>query len=515
MLKSLNKSDAEIDSVMQLLHDKLNAKADVKGQGDLVDSLQKMSKSDQERYRSDETFRQQFDANVKSTLAGSPAAEIAQHLLDRVKSGLEPVLDLPDKILNNALFQHNADQAKADIAAAMKEDPTLPQRLQNPQSDADKQLLARLELLAAMDAPVDQSSQDWAIAKDVGKQPALSALKAASGGLFSLPDEKASLDTLQQMSAAEQKQFREDNRYQNQVIEALAKNLSDPVLLHSAQRMLEQIKNGDQPTLAPAARLRMSASQADAIHDMQKSFKEDPSLRERINNPKTEADKQFAADYKAAMYGILRPNDPSASAAGEIKFAPESDQPDLSSYGEDLLNSGRLSLKKMAALNQSANKGDVLKLADDLVNATPEERKQLVSDKAYQDKILAGLSPEQREIALAVADKGALAPEDRIRANIIGWGSSSDVANTVMSLKPNELEQAKQNYARYYHSDLENDALSKCSGQEQGQCTAHIPGSIELRRARGGAAQRGAFDAQRLRRLGHRQLFRQRHRRAN
>ena len=300
-------------------------------------------------------------------------------------------MDIADKIMTNATFSHDDKQAKADIEKAAKDDATLLPRLKSPQTDADKDLLDRLiQATAAMDKPpTNQADQDWSRPEDAGRKSLLDTLKDDKGGFWSATDTKGSLTAVQNMTAAEQKQYRDNSGtppYRDQVDKAVAENLTDPVLLHAAQRMLSQVKGGDAPTLDAAAKLSMETDQVQALHDMQQSFADDPKLRDRINSP-TPADKQFSDDYKAAMDKVF--TDPEQGAI-------------YSQYTDALLKSGKMSLELSAQLDRE---GGVEKLATDIANASPEERARLGTDKAYRDNVLSAMSDQQKEIALAVAEK--------------------------------------------------------------------------------------------------------------
>ena len=87
MLKSLGKSKDDVESIMGVLQAKMTAKGDTDGQHKLVDSISTMLKEDQEKYRTNEDFRRQTDADVKATLAKSPALDITQRMLERIKAG--------------------------------------------------------------------------------------------------------------------------------------------------------------------------------------------------------------------------------------------------------------------------------------------------------------------------------------------------------------------------------------------------------------------------------------------
>ncbi len=112
-----------------------------------------------------------------------------------------------------------------------------------------------------------------------------------------------------------------------------------------------------------------------------------------------------------------------------------------------------MSLELSAQLDRD---GGIEKIAGDIADASPEERARLGSDKAYQNNVLSGMNDQQKEIALAVAEKGKFEPEDRVRAKIIGWGGGSEVANATMAMKPEELAQAEKNYAHVLSRRFQN-----------------------------------------------------------
>ncbi len=375
-------------------------------------------------------------AEHRRTISNDSTDKLRGHILNMKQADWQDLKDHPNK--------------RADMAAMLKS---------LNKSDGDI-----TSLMSTYDAKV--GAADFNAANDIGKKPLLDALQAHSSGLFGAADfnnMRSSLLAIQGMTAEEQRMYRENSGnppYREQVDKALPASFSDEVLQHASKRMLEQIKNGQAPVLDLAAQLELQTNSPQTIRDIEQWFRDDKSLFSRIQSPETEVDKQFAADFKTALANIFAP---AVEQASLDPGAAVNENSDYSSYANTLLTYGKLSLEQSVSLNKPEG---IERLASELAYASTNERQRLVTDTSCQQQLLKGLTDKEKEIALAAADKGQFAPEDRIRAAIIGWGGAHDVSSLTAAMKPGELATAEKNYAHYYHSDFKSDVLNKTSGQD-------------------------------------------------
>ncbi len=91
----------------------------------------------------------------------------------------------------------------------------------------------------------------------------------------------------------------------DQVDKAVAENSDRP---SSASCRSTHVRRGEKRRCTSlgcrTGAMNMETDPVQALHDMQKSFADDPKLRDRINSP-TPEDKQFSDDYKAAMNSLF------------------------------------------------------------------------------------------------------------------------------------------------------------------------------------------------------------------
>lgn len=142
--------DSHKDQVMQMLHDKLNA-ADFAGSqqvgnrslldrlgdngdnaGNRVDALAGMSPAERQQYANNtDGFRDKINGQLKTDEEKALAQRIAN-----TNGDISPT----DRVLIDGIKNADPTQVFSDIEAAFKADPTLKDRINNPQTDDDKKL---------------------------------------------------------------------------------------------------------------------------------------------------------------------------------------------------------------------------------------------------------------------------------------------------------------------------------------------------------------------------------------
>lgn len=142
--------DSHKDQVMQMLHDKLNAADYASSQkvgnrsledrlkdnggdtGNRVDALAGMTATERQQYASNANgFRDKINSQLKS----EEERVLAQHIA-ATTGDISPT----DRVLMDGLKNGDPNQVFRDIESAFKADPTLKDRINNPQTDDDKKL---------------------------------------------------------------------------------------------------------------------------------------------------------------------------------------------------------------------------------------------------------------------------------------------------------------------------------------------------------------------------------------
>jgi YD repeat-containing protein len=299
-----------------------------------------------------------------------------------------------------------------------------------------------------------------------------------SGLLDSLNDNKhwykddthSMLEAISKMTPGEQSRYRSDENYRKQVdgsvVDAFqaSNNQGRPEVLQSAQDMLARVSKGEELKYDIVSNLQgystdFNADHKQAVHDVENALK-DKSLRDRLTNPQTDEDKQYAAKFDLA-----------ARAAVGVA--------DYDKYIKPLLTEGRLDIAKRLELNHGIITNDGQGAVKDLLDASPDELKRLKEDPTFREKAIGFLGNDDKAIAEKVIEQGRVNPEDELRQGLVHWGGSADIMDKLKALKEPEkdasarIDSIKSEYARKYGSDLEADLLNKLSGDDK-QEAMHI-----------------------------------------
>ena len=211
----------------------------------------------------------------------------------------------------------------------------------------------------------------------------------------------------------------------------------------------------------------MDADEAQVIRDIQEAFKKDSGLQDRIQNPKTEEERQFAAQFK----------DAASRALGSW---------DYEKYGKPLIETGKLSIELQMDLNRGIFNDDEQGAYKDVNQANDAEKQRILTDKAFQDRVLGFLSDDERAITLNSMRQGEMRAEDKLRSYMVGAGTSEDEIKQVLGdIKNREnylkagvpedqvdakikekLDEVKREYARKYGTDLSADLIDELGGKD-------------------------------------------------
>lgn len=352
----------------------------------------------------------------------------------------------------NAVITDVENMSKSDWER-LKNDPNYRSELESSLgylSDEDK-----AKVLAAIDEK--QNSKTYEEAQ--GKRRSAEEVLTESAGFFN-DDEESIYTAIEKMSPEEQKRYREDAEYRKQIDAKLTSSLDEGAEQDAAKSMLKQIMEGKTPERDIVAKLNIHASstdtdEAEVVRDIEEAFAKDPGLRDRINNPQTDEDRELSAQFNKALHRAF-----------------DSDEYEL--YAKPLLADGHLSMELKNKLNtglfnddeQGAYK-DLTALASRKDDASIAERNRILNDAAYQEKVLGLLSDDEKAVALNALIQGEMRPEDQIRSHMLGAGTDEEEIKEVLSkLTPEEKLEVARLYAIKYGSDLSADFVDELGGQD-------------------------------------------------
>jgi YD repeat-containing protein len=283
-------------------------------------------------------------------------------------------------------------------------------------------------------------------------------------------DTHSMLESISKMTPDEQSRYRSDENYRKQIDSAVvdafqeSNNQGRPEVLQTAQDMLARVAKGEEPKYDIVANLQgystdFKVDHKQAVHDVENALK-DQALRERLTNPQTEADKQYAAKFDLAA----------RAAVGDS---------DYDKYIKPILANGRLDIQSRLDLNKGYVSNDGQGAVKDILDASPDELKRLKDDPTFREKTIGFLGGDDKAIAEKVIEQGRVNPEDELRQGIVHWGGSADIMEKLKALKEpakdaaERIDAMKSEYARKYGSDLEADLIGKLSSDDK-QEAMHI-----------------------------------------
>lgn len=308
----------------------------------------------------------------------------------------------------------------------------------------------------ALDAKMKSETYDSA--KTAGRRD-LTTIITDNEGTFN-NDEHGIWDAVENMTPAEQKRYREDAAFRSKVDAAVISGLAEGAERDAVWGMLARVRKGLEPKADIVDKLNMHASdidtdEAQVVRDLQKAFADDPTLRDRLINPKTDEDRALAQRFNIALHRAL-------------------DDSEYERYAKPLLETGHLNADVQMELNagtfnddEQGYYNDMVALAKSKDQASIDEKSRILADQAYQDKVFTHLSAEERKIALYALQQGEMRPEDLLYSYQVGVGTSEEEIKKVLAdLTPEQKEKVKEEYARKYGTDLTEDLFSELGGQD-------------------------------------------------
>lgn len=297
----------------------------------------------------------------------------------------------------------------------------------------------------------------------------LTEVLADRQGFFS-DDEEGIIKALENMSPTEQAKYRNDPEYKKEIDRLVAGGMERGAELNAAMSILDRVSRGEKPESDIVSKLEMHSTnfnvdETKVVQDLEEAFRKDPTLRERLNNPQSEADKAMAKQFDSALRRALDPDE-------------------YEKYAKPLLETGRIPIEVKADLYKGIFNDDEKGFFESLKKdrATDADWQEVLNNP---DKTLSFLSSEEREVALNIArQKGEMRPEDELRAAMVGVGTDeAKIKEILAGLKPEEKEAVRQAYENKYGASLKGDVLDELGGGEKMEAARALRGPQTAREA--------------------------------
>ncbi|MBA3991943.1 MAG: hypothetical protein C0469_00350, partial [Cyanobacteria bacterium DS2.3.42] len=341
------------------------------------------------------------------------------------------------------------------------------------------------------------NTETFKAAEESGRRDIFTALDQSKGYLDD--DETSGLKALQKMTPEEKEKYRNDPEFRARLDEAVkvfGRGLNDDIEYDAALKTLERIKNKqstddvllDLYTYAS----ENSVNEAEVIRRVQEAFRKDPTLFEKIKNPATPEEKQYAEDFKAIM----------PKALGGWYDA------DYEIFGKQLVETGHLEMFRSQYLNRGDFDDDEYGAYKSILYADKEETSKLLNDKSYRDNVMWFMSEEERKVAvnnlkerdrqqaeISVTQQkfenttdeqekealkkrlehqkqeieklfsGEMRPEDDIYASMLGAGTDEDrLQKALAKVPPERIPQVLNDLSAKYNVSLPGGLVSELGG---------------------------------------------------
>lgn len=123
----------------------------------IVNSVSKISEAELERYKSDPEYKESLDKALRKSIGGGTAFEVSQSILERGVNGEDLAITAVEQVKLGSATGASMETTVTNIENAFASDPALKARLQNPQSDADRELKRSFDRAIYSSASLDSS----------------------------------------------------------------------------------------------------------------------------------------------------------------------------------------------------------------------------------------------------------------------------------------------------------------------------------------------------------------------
>ncbi len=294
------------------------------------------------------------------------------------------------------------------------------------------------------------------------------AIKDETG--FFNNDEDNIIHALEKMTADEQRKYREDPEFKKKLDDEVASAMDAGSERDAAMRILDKVAKGEKPESDIVSKLEMHSTnfnvdEAKVVADLEASFRNDPTLRERLRNPQTAEDKVMAEKFNSAIHKAL-------------------DADEYEKYAKPLIETGHIPFAVKAELYKGVFDDDEKGVYEALKkgNATPQDWKDVLTNP---ETTLSFMSVEEREVAMNIArQQGEMKPEDELRAAMLGAGTDeAKIKEVLQSFDPAKLKAAKDAYEVKYGSNLTGDVMDELGGSDKVEAARELRGPQTAREA--------------------------------
>lgn len=402
---------------------------------------------------------------------GSLVTQLANHRGNIYDSSMQDVISTVEN-----MSKEDWERLKKDPAQIGKIEQVLRTYLSQEEFDRTMKLIT------------DKKNADSYEASQQQRRPVLDAIE--DNKRWYNNDEAAIYRTLESMTDNERAQYKrgsepnaseQDKKFKDD-LDAKLRGALDASEQKVAFGLLEQVKRGEKPAMGILDKLNLQASYIDAdeaqvIRDIQSAFDKDPKMRERITNPQTPEDKAFSEQFKDAARRAMGSSD-------------------YEKYAKPLIETGKLSIELQMDLNNGVFDDDEQGAYRDIQRASAAEKQRILTDRAFQERVMGFLSEDERKVALASMEQGEMRPEDKLRSYQLGLGTSeAEIKETLAALNDrtqlkaegkseaeidqiiqSRIQKVRDEYARKYGSDLSADLVSELGGKDQRQALRQVNG---------------------------------------
>ncbi|MBX9691844.1 MAG: hypothetical protein K2Z81_05625 [Cyanobacteria bacterium] len=290
-----------------------------------------------------------------------------------------------------------------------------------------------------------------------GKRPILDTIgdNINRGFLWMNTKEENIWQALETMSEGEREMYKNDFEFAANLHQAIRVSLNEGAEQEIAFSILDKIALGEDPKRSIIERLSEYSThwfgdEAKIAREVEKEFRENPALYERIANPATEQDQLFSSKFKSALEAALGKSD-------YIRF------------GVPLIERGSLPLREHLNANSGFFGVDEKGLLKSMTDASTAEKESLLSPSQanLKESLLAAFTDEEAQLALVTMEQGRFLPEDKLRAYVLGVGNNTNETKMMLTaLSPYEKTSLVNEYSRKYGCDAIADFLGMLSSDE-------------------------------------------------
>lgn len=274
------------------------------------------------------------------------------------------------------------------------------------------------------------------------------------------------VDALAGMTAAERQQYAtNENGFRDKI---------NSQLKSDEERVLAQHIAATKGDISPTDRVLMdglkNADPNQVFRDIEKAFKADPTLKDRINNPQTDDDKKLSQWFHSATHAAVDKAGLGDQYVGEGQTIPG----EYDKFENAIFKDGHVPLDQQLRLTEDKQaKVDLILQASDADKARLLQESPDAATKAFQDAVL-GTDKDRREIltyALKQKDpeghSGYLTPADQFRLYSLDGGNSDNLKTMLSGMTPEQRQNLANEYFTKYHSLITEDTIAKIPGDQQ------------------------------------------------